>query len=169
MTEVEFWALVTRTDAAQPQESLAQALKQKLTELSNEELKAFDKMFGQQMRRSYLWSVWGAAYIITGCDSEYAFAEFRCFLISLGQERYDAVVADPDSLARLSAWPQKDGYAYPFVDEYDLIAGQIYEDRTGQELPFMPSGKATPAGKKFSTKSKDLKQQYPELSACFPF
>lgn len=169
MTEVEFWALVTRTDAAQPQESLAQALKQKLTELSNEELKAFDKMFGQQMRRSYLWSVWGAAYIITGCDSEYAFAEFRCFLISLGQERYDAVVANPDSLARLSAWPEKDGYAYPFVDEYDLIAGQIYEDRTGQELPFMPSGKATPAGKKFSTKSKDLKQQYPDLSACFPF
>lgn len=67
MTEVEFWALVTRTEAAQPQESLVQALKQKLTELSNEELKAFDKIFSQQMRRSYLWSVWGAAYIITGC------------------------------------------------------------------------------------------------------
>lgn len=169
MTEVEFWALVTRTEAAQPQESLVQALKQKLTELSNEELKAFDKMFGQQMRRSYLWSVWGAAYIITGCDSEYAFAEFRCFLISLGQEHYDAVITHPDSLARLSAWPEKDGYAYPFVDEYDLIAGQLYEDRTGQELPFMPSGKATPVGKKFSTKPKDLKQQYPELSARFPF
>lgn len=169
MTEVEFWALVTRTEAAQPQESLVQALKQKLTELSNEELKAFDKIFSQQMRRSYLWSVWGAAYIITGCDSEYAFAEFRCFLISLGQERYDAVIIHPDSLARLSAWPEKDGYAYPFVDEYDLIAGQLYEDRTGQELPFMPSGKATPVGKKFSTKPKDLKQQYPELSARFPF
>lgn len=169
MTEVEFWALVTRTEAAQPQESLVQALKQKLTELSNEELKAFDKIFSQQMRRSYLWSVWGAAYIITGCDSEYAFAEFRCFLISLGQERYDVVITHPDSLARLSAWPEKDGYAYPFVDEYDLIAGQLYEDRTGQELPFMPSGKATPVGKKFSTKPKDLKQQYPELSARFPF
>ncbi|MDR6962291.1 DUF4240 domain-containing protein [Shewanella putrefaciens] len=169
MTEVEFWALVTRSEAAQPQESLVQALKQKLTELSNEELKAFDKIFSQQMRRSYLWSVWGAAYIITGCDSEYAFAEFRCFLISLGQERYDAVITHPDSLARLSAWPEKDGYAYPFVDEYDLIAGQLYEDRTGQELPFMPSGKATPVGKKFSTKPKDLKQQYPELSARFPF
>jgi len=169
MTEVEFWALVTRTEAAQSQESLVQALKQKLTELSNEELKAFDKIFSQQMRRSYLWSVWGAAYIITGCDSEYAFAEFRCFLISLGQEHYDAVITHPDSLGRLSAWPEKDGYAYPFVDEYDLIAGQLYEDRTGQELPFMPSGKATPVGKKFSTKPKDLKQQYPELSARFPF
>ena len=169
MTEVEFWDLVTRTEATQSQESLAQSLKQKLTELSHDELKAFDKIFGQQMRRSYLWSVWGAAYIITGCDSEYAFAEFRCFLISLGKTTYEAVITHPDSLAQLPVWPEKDGYTYPFVDEYDLIAGQLYEDRTGEELPFMPSGKATPVGKKFSTKPKELKQQYPELSARFPF
>ncbi|BDQ67794.1 DUF4240 domain-containing protein [Shewanella xiamenensis] len=169
MTEVEFWDLVTRSEPAQSQESLVEALKLKLSKLSDEELKVFDKLFGQQMRRSYLWSVWGAAYIITGCDSDYAFAEFRAFLISLGQARYEAVIAQPDSLAKLTAWPEKDGYAYPFIEDYDLIAGQLYEDRTGKELPFMPSGKATPVGKKFSTKPKDLRQQYPELSARFPF
>ncbi|MCH1930888.1 DUF4240 domain-containing protein [Shewanella sp. A25] len=169
MTEVEFWALVTRTEAAQSQESLGQSLKDKLSVLDDEELKAFDKMFGQQMRRSYLWSLWGAAYIITGCDSDYAFAEFRSFLISLGQAKYDEVIANPDSLGQLSVWPEKDGYAYPFIEDYDLIAGQLFEDRTGKELPFMPSGKATPVGKKFSTKPKDLRQQYPLLSARFPF
>ncbi|BDA62371.1 MULTISPECIES: DUF4240 domain-containing protein [Shewanella] len=169
MTEVEFWDLVTRSEPAQSQESLVEALKLKLSKLSDEELKVFDKLFGQQMRRSYLWSVWGAAYIITGCDSDYAFAEFRAFLISLGQARYEAVIAQPDSLAKLTAWPEKDGYAYPFIEDYDLIAGQLYEDRTGKELPFMPSGKATPVGKKFSTKPKDLRLQYPELSARFPF
>ncbi|ASF15868.1 MULTISPECIES: DUF4240 domain-containing protein [Shewanella] len=169
MTEVEFWDLVTRSEPAQSQESLVEALKLKLSKLSDEELKVFDKLFGQQMRRSYLWSVWGAAYIITGCDSDYAFAEFRAFLISLGQASYEAVIAQPDSLAKLTAWPEKDGYAYPFIEDYDLIAGQLYEDRTGKELPFMPSGKATPVGKKFSTKPKDLRQQYPELSARFPF
>ncbi|MDL3986139.1 DUF4240 domain-containing protein [Shewanella xiamenensis] len=169
MTDVEFWDLVTRSEPAQSQESLVEALKLKLSKLSDEELKVFDKLFGQQMRRSYLWSVWGAAYIITGCDSDYAFAEFRAFLISLGQARYEAVIAQPDSLAKLTAWPEKDGYAYPFIEDYDLIAGQLYEDRTGKELPFMPSGKATPVGKKFSTKPKDLRQQYPELSARFPF
>ncbi|MGL5410744.1 MAG: DUF4240 domain-containing protein, partial [Shewanella sp.] len=95
--------------------------------------------------------------------------EFRCFLISLGKERFEAVISEPDSLAQLAAWPEKDGYAYPFVDEYDLLAGQLYEDRTGEELPFMPSGKATPMGKKFSTKPKELKKQYPQLSARFPF
>ena len=71
MTEVEFWDLVTRSEPAQSQESLVEALKLKLSKLSDEELKVFDKLFGQQMRRSYLWSVWGAAYIITGCDSDY--------------------------------------------------------------------------------------------------
>ncbi|QDF77136.1 MULTISPECIES: DUF4240 domain-containing protein [Shewanella] len=169
MKEIEFWQLVTRSQPQQDQESLAADLKGKLMLLSDEELAAFDKIFSQQMRRAYLWSLWGAAYIVTGCDSEYGFAEFRCFLISLGQEWFEKVLVDPDQLAQLPAWPEKDGYAYPFVDEYDLMAGQIYEDRTGQELPFVPSGQATPQGKKFSHKKKQLKATYPQLFQLFPF
>ncbi|MCL1050101.1 DUF4240 domain-containing protein [Shewanella abyssi] len=169
MTESQFWELVTRTSPQQNQTDLAESLKQKLGPLSNDELRDFDKIFGQQMRRSYSWSVWGAAYIITGCDSEYAFAEFRCFLISLGKQWYDIVVAAPDELGKLLEWPEKDGYAYPFLDEYDLIAGQLYEDRGDDELPYVSSGQASPAGKKFSHKKKQLKTTYPILSAAFPF
>lgn len=169
MTEVEFWQLVTRTNPEQSAEELLARLKDRLSLLDNESLKAFDKCFAQQMRRSYLWSVWGAAYIVAGCDSDYAFAEFRAFLISLGEDAYHRIVENPDALGDLTAWPVKDNYAYPFIEDYDLIAGQIYEDRTEQELPFVPSGKATPAGKKFSTKAKDLRKTYPRLSARFPF
>ncbi|MCZ4337168.1 DUF4240 domain-containing protein [Shewanella colwelliana] len=169
MTEIEFWQLVTRSHADQSQETLAEALKQKLEPLSNEEVAAFDKLFSQQMRRCYLWSIWGAAYIVAGCDSEYAFAEFRCFLISLGQEWFEKVLLDPDCLGALATWPEKDGYAYPFIEDYDLIAGQIFEDRCGDELPFVPSGQATPQGKKFSHKKKQLKATYPQLSQRFPF
>ena len=169
MIEADFWALVTRTTADQMQDDLADALKKKLSLLSDLELKAFDKIFGQQMRRSYTWTIWGAAYIITGCDSEYAFSEFRCFLISLGKEWYEKVLDNADALGQLAQWPMKDGYAYPFLDEYDLIAGQIYETRNDDELPFVPSGLGQPEGKKFSHKKKHLKSQYPELSAAFPF
>ena len=169
MTESQFWELVSRTSPSQNQTDLAETLKQKLEPLSNQELRDFDKIFGQQMRRSYSWAVWGAAYIITGCDSEYAFAEFRCFLISLGKDWYDKVVESPDELGNLTQWPEKDGYAYPFLDEYDLIAGQIYEERADDELPYVPSGQASPAGKKFSHKKKQLKATYPLLSAAFPF
>lgn len=169
MIEADFWALVTRTTADQMQDDLADALKKKLSLLSDPELKAFDKIFGQQMRLSYTWTIWGAAYIITGCDSEYAFSEFRCFLISLGKEWYEKVLDNADALGQLAQWPMKDGYAYPFLDEYDLIAGQIYEARNDDELPFVPSGLGQPEGNKFSHKKKHLKAQYPELSAAFPF
>ncbi|MDP5146988.1 DUF4240 domain-containing protein [Shewanella sp. ULN5] len=169
MTETQFWQLVTRSHADQSSEQLALQLQQSLAELDNESLKAFDKIFGQQLRRSYTWSIWGAAYIITGCDSDYAFAEFRCFILSLGQQWYDKIVNEPDCLGDLAEWPLKDNYAYPFVEDYDLIAGKLYEDRTDEELPFVPSGSKTPAGKKFSTKPKILKQTYPKLSARFPF
>jgi hypothetical protein len=169
MTENDFWALVTREQPSQSSDETAQQLRDKLTALDDDSLKAFDKMFGQQLRRSYLWSVWGAAYIITGCDSDYAFAEFRCFLLSLGQQWYDKVVENPDCLGELNDWPLVDNYAYPFVEDYDLIAGQIYEDRTEHELPFVPSGQNTPVGKKFSTKPKIMRQTYPLLSARFPF
>ncbi|MCE9679830.1 DUF4240 domain-containing protein [Shewanella sp. AS1] len=169
MTENEFWQLVTRDTPEQDQQSLTENLRLKLNQLSNEELAAFDKFFAQQMRRAYLWSLWGAAYLVTGCDSEYEFAEFRCFLISLGQEWFEKVLVDPDALGLLTQWPLKDAYAYPFVDEYDLIAGELYEQRTGEELPFVPSGQATPQGKKFSHKKKQLKLAYPQLFERFPF
>ncbi|MCL1141171.1 DUF4240 domain-containing protein [Shewanella gaetbuli] len=169
MTETDFWQLVTRSHAEQTEQALVEQLQQGLEPLDNESLKAFDKFIGQQLRRSYTWDLWGAAYIITGCDSDYAFAEFRCFLLSLGQEWYEKVLAEPDALGELTTWPLKDNYAYPFVEDLDLIAGKLYEDRTGKELPFVPSGTKTPAGKKFSTKAKVLKQTYPKLAQQFPF
>lgn len=169
MNQDEFWGLVTRSDATQSQESIVAELKAKLSSLSDDQLMAFDKWYGQQMRRSYTWDVWGAAYIVGGCDSEYAFAEFRNFLLSLGADWYDKIVSSPDLLADLPQWPEKDGSAYPFIDDYDLIAGQIFEDRTERELPFVPSGKSTPAGKKFNQKPKMLKKTYPKLSSRFPF
>jgi hypothetical protein len=169
MTETEFWPLVTRSQADESQEALVEVLRGRLAQLDDESLKAFDKFFSQQLRRSYRWDLWGAAYVIAGCDSDYAFAEFRCFLLSLGQSWYERVLASPDSLADLPAWPLKNDYAYPFVEDYDLIAGQLYEDRTGTELPFVPSGVATPAGKKFNNRPKALRATYPRLSARFPF
>jgi hypothetical protein len=67
MTETQFWQLVTRTHADQSSEQIVQQLQQSLDSLDDESLKAFDKMFGQQLRRSYQWAIWGAAYIVLFC------------------------------------------------------------------------------------------------------
>ncbi|WP_144212627.1 DUF4240 domain-containing protein [Shewanella donghaensis] len=169
MTEAEFWSLVTRSHAEQSEQECNDQLVEKLSALDDVALAAFDKMFGQQMRRSYQWDIWGAAYIITGCDSDYGFVEFRSFILSLGEQWYNNIINNPDCLGELDKWPTKDDYAYPFIEDYDLIAGKIYEDRNGDELPFVPSGQDTPKGKKFSTKKKDLRKNYPKLSQRFPF
>ncbi|MBR9727579.1 DUF4240 domain-containing protein [Shewanella intestini] len=169
MTPSQFWALVTRTSATQSSDECVAALKMKLSNLDDDELAAFDKWFGQQLRKSYTWDVWGAAYVVTGCDSEHGFTEFQCFLLSLGEQVYHEVINDPDSLAKLDAWPLVDNYAYPFIEDYDLIAGQIFEDRNGHELPFVPAGTHAPAGKKFNQKPKFLRKSYPLLSQAFPF
>ncbi|WP_394130244.1 DUF4240 domain-containing protein [Shewanella maritima] len=169
MTEEQFWQIVTRGSAQQSSQECIARLSAQLQTLNDEELTAFDKMLGQQLRRSYLWSVWGAAYVITGCDSEHMFTEFQCFLLSLGQDVYEDVIVNPDNLAKLEQWPLKDDYPYPFIEDFDLIAGQIFEDRTGDELPFVPAGTHSPAGKKFNNKPKFLRKAYPQLAAAFPF
>lgn len=169
MTEAQFWQLVSRQSHAQSDAELSETLKQRLAPLSDDELAAFDKHFAIQMRRSYQWPVWGAAYVLAGVDSEYGFAEFRSYLISLGQEWFEKILINPDALSELPQYPMVDDYPYPFLEEYDLIAGQIYEARTGKELPFVSSGQASPAGKKFDDRPKMLKKTYPGLAARFPF
>ncbi|MGI2260409.1 DUF4240 domain-containing protein [Shewanella sp. GXUN23E] len=169
MTEQEFWQLVTRASLNQSDTEITAQLQARLAPLSDEQLAAFDKHFAIQMRRSYQWSVWGAAYVVTGLDTEYAFAEFRSYLISLGKDWFEQIVLNPDALALVPEFPLMDEYPYPFLQEYDLVAGQLYENRTDHELPFVSSGQSSPAGKKFDDRPKSLKKTYPQLAERFPF
>lgn len=163
MTEEQFWQLVSATDLHADSDTLATELTDKLTPLTDEELAAFDKHFNLRMRDSYTWDLWGAAFVISGCNSEYAFAEFRCWLISRGQEAYYNSLKKPDTIACLYIGQDKEGYADPYLDEYDLIAGQIFEGRHEGELPYVLSGQNQPQGKRFKDKTKVLKASYPKL------
>lgn len=167
MTENEFWQLVTRDKITQQESELTLQLKQKLSNLTDDELAQFDKLMALKMRQAFTWHLWGAAYVMAKCDTDYAFAEFRCYLISLGKVWFDKIIDNPDLLAEIAAFPLKDNQIHPFLDEFDLLAGQLYEDRTGHELPFIPSGKNTPQGKPFDNRPKVLKKQYPQLWARF--
>lgn len=68
----------------------------------------------KKMRLSYEWSLWGAAYVIAGCNSEYGFSEFRCWLISRGQTVFETCLAQADNLADFDVVPVKDDLPYPF-------------------------------------------------------
>ena len=163
MTEHEFWQLVTASDPFAAPDQIADDLKARLASLTDEQLAAFDKHFNQKMRETYIWPLWGAAFVIAGCNSEYSFSEFRCWLISRGEHIFKATLAQPDNLADFDVVPMKAQLPYPFLDEYDLIAGLLYEERTEDELPFVPSGLSEPKGKRFKDKAKELKKTYPKL------
>jgi len=167
MTDQEFWQLVTASDVFATSDQLAEQLKARLTPLDNETLAAFDKAFNLKMRESYRWDLWGAAYLIAACNSEFAFSEFRCWLISRGQEVFERTLKKPDDLADFDVMSRQEQQPYPYLDEYDLIAGQLYEDRVEQELPFMPSGQDQPKGKRFKDRPKLLKTNYPKLFALY--
>ncbi len=163
MTELEFWRFVVPSNLLATPDVASAELRQKLSNLPDQQLASFDKHFSIKMRQSYSWGLWGAAYVISGCNSEHAFAEFQSWLISRGQKIFDKALLKPDSLANNDIYLMKDDLPYPYLEEYDLIAGLIYEERTGEELPFVPSGKSEPKGKRFKDKTKVLKTLYPKL------
>ena len=162
LTEQAFWDLVTAPDLGLDPESVSENLKAKLSDLTDEQLITFDKFFGINMRKCFTWDLFGAAFVMAGCNDEYGFSEFRCWLISRGQTVFNNALTNADSLAQCSPVYYLNEQPYPYIDEYVLIAGLLYEERNDDELPFVPSGEQ-PAGKRFKDKPKFLKQSYPQL------
>lgn len=50
-------------------------------------------------RDAYRWDLWAAAYVINGGASDDGFAYFLGWLMAQGRTRWEATLADPDSLA----------------------------------------------------------------------
>lgn len=163
LTLSEFWQLVTVTDRTSDPHSVSERLKELLSALSDIQLIEFDKQFSLCMRQSYTWDLFGAAFVMAGCNDEYGFSEFRCWLISRGESVFNTALDNPDSLALCTPLYYLNEQPYPYLDEYDLIAGLLYEARNEDELPFVPSGLDQPKGKRFKDKPKFLKQSYPLL------
>lgn len=167
LSSSEFWQLVTVPDKTAEPESVSERLKALLSDLTDEQLIEFDKQFSLCMRQSYTWELFGAAFVMAGCNDDYGFSEFRWWLISRGQAAFNAALDNADSLADCTPVYHLNEQPYPYLDEYDLIAGLLYEERNEDELPFVPSGLEQPKGKRFKDKPKFLKQAYPQLFAKY--
>jgi len=166
LSEQAFWELVTTPDLGLDPQSVSDHLKANLSNLDDQQLIAFDKFFGINMRKCFTWDLFGAAFVMAGCNDEYGFSEFRCWLISRGKTVFDNALVNADSIALCTPVYHLNEQPYPYIDEYDLIAGLLYEERNEDELPFVPSGDQ-PAGKRFKDKAKFLKQAYPQLFAKY--
>jgi hypothetical protein len=99
-----------------------------LQELKAEEVRGFGDILDIQFNKAYHWNLWAAAYLINGGCNEEEFDQFLYWLISLGEERFEKVLEDPDTLAEIV---QDDDNT--FNDEI-IIAIARTLDRLGKEI-----------------------------------
>jgi len=141
MTNEEFWKIINRFESLNQENKLLR-LTADLQEKEPEEIASFDSIYRDMLQRAYTWDLWGAAYVINdGCSSD-SFDYFCDWLISQGQYVFEAAVENPESLAD-SHLPD-----FPFFEEYRYVAGEVYKEKTGIEMPIMDDGNRSggPAG-----------------------
>lgn len=101
MDESQFWSVVTtacRSDSCQA-DQWDRRLQAELKKLEPDEIIEWNRIFDRLAARAYTVDLWGAAYLINGGASDDGFYYFRCWLIGMGREVYEAAVANPDTLA----------------------------------------------------------------------
>ena len=167
MSEDRFWALIGTTTAYErdPERQLATLLAG-LRKLSVEEIEAYEVAFDGQMKRSYSWDLWGAAYVVHGGASDDGFEYFRCWLISKGRGVFEKVMADPDSLAEILV-PNVQGVLE--FERFAYVARQVWSEKTGRPRGEMPNAanmvypNRKPSGTEFAEDTAHLAKRYPKL------
>ena len=155
----EFWSLIERSDSAPDQEEGLRAL---LRGRSREDLVDFERIFADQLARTYRWDLWGAGYVINGGMSDDSFDYFRYWLIGRGREVFERALADPDSLADVPAALEGD------LEAEGLWGAGIeaYEQTYDEEMPIEEREHPDePAGEEWD--DDDLDRLFPRLSAKF--
>ncbi len=156
----EFWNTIERASFA---DDMSDGLANELQDLSPPEICSFQSHFDKLLNKANRWDLYAAANIMEGGCSEEGFVDFRNGLISRGQEFYEQVVKDPDSLADMV--DEDDWISY---EEFGYVAGEIYEEKTGQEIPRPDFQESEPLGKKWDFEDESLAQKHlPKLYAKF--
>lgn len=165
MTNAEFWSIInfSRLRSGGSPERHAEILAEDLQNLDPDEIVAFDRLFSEYHLRAYSWDLWGAAYLIGGGCSDDGFMDFRTWLISRGEEVYQAVLTDPDSLSGLVR--ESDGDCR--VEEFAYAATRAWEKKTGLPGDAFPEPRDStgPLEETRGTEwtEKDLPARFPKL------
>lgn len=161
-TEDELWDLIERVGRKSGGKlgPSCEAFKDALRELDDASLLTAAKLFAGLMRRAFRWDLWDAATIIHGGCSDDGFWDFRAGLIALGRKRYEAALADPDSLAAIP-----DVVHRTLFEGFQYCPNQVIAER---ELVVKPTGHQSkkPAGRACEDED-DLPKRYPRLAKRF--
>jgi hypothetical protein len=116
MNQGQFWDIIARACRSDlhKADEWAGNLERELKHLDPNEIIEWNHIFDRLAFRARTVDLWGAAYTINGGASDDGFYYFRCWLIGMGKDVYEAAVANPDNLADVVN-PQIDAEAGIFV------------------------------------------------------
>jgi hypothetical protein len=167
MTESEFWTIIEKSippDLADFDGQL-ERLETALSKLRPAEIISFQDYSDRKLAEAYRFDLWGAAYLINGGCCDDGFDYFVQWLISRGQQVFEAACRDPDTLADLCDIQEQ---ASEF-EEFGYVAQRVYESKTGSEFPERPWSRAEkPLGDEWNFDDMNLcRQRLPKLAARF--
>lgn len=156
MSDENFWSIIDNTKAGD-KDTQSQQLKSHLSQLSKDELIAFEAAYREKLYRAYDWDLWAAAYIINGGCSDDGFDYFCDWLISRGQEVYEAALKNPETLIdEATPWDSDfEEFRYIMMD----VMREFHQDEFPKPTITRP---AEPAGVAWDEETVD--QKYPALS-----
>lgn len=132
MTEQACWTIIERArEGSDDYEQTAERTLELLRAASVEAIEAFERGRARLMERSYTWALWGAAYLINGGCSDDGFDYFRGWLLTQGREKFEAALADPDSLVELVDLVEEDELE---CETILYAAYQAYEEKAGSGI-----------------------------------
>ncbi|KQV16795.1 MULTISPECIES: DUF4240 domain-containing protein [unclassified Kitasatospora] len=135
MYETDFWQLIDETrDAAEGDpDDQAEALVERLAQLTPDDVVDFARLFEARFQRAYRYDLWAAAYLMLDGASEDTFDFFRCWLIGQGREVFEGALHQPDDLAELV--PDFDEEEDGEAEDLGYAADEAHEQLTGLPLP----------------------------------
>src|SRR5262245_11337255 len=95
MTEARFWKLI---EAARQADDFINALTANLEDLPARDIVDFQNLLHRKVAEARTFEVLAANFIIQGYVSDDVFEDFRAWLVSQGRKRFEAAVADPESI-----------------------------------------------------------------------
>ncbi|HEX5598663.1 MAG TPA: DUF4240 domain-containing protein [Micromonosporaceae bacterium] len=137
-----FWELIALSRGHDDPDARLGWLRERLAALPPGDIVDFQLHLDELRRPVDTWLLWGAAYQICGrlCSDD-GFWYFQAWLIGLGQETYERIIAAPDTLVdvpevkRLAgrSVDEWDDAEWPDWEALDYVAGEAYEQVTGKE------------------------------------
>lgn len=136
MDKQTLWKLIGTAREEAAQDLVAERAAVLLSQLPEAEIAAAQQVLCNLLAESYRGPLWAAAYVINGGCSDDGFDYFRGWLLTQGQEAFEAALADPDSLASHPTVREAAREGLELSDEEALsIAWTAYEAATGRALP----------------------------------